>query len=218
MRKKQEKLEKEIGVSSLCSVMRKYDKTKGVKGVGINDVPHRINIGKKLLPAYSAWLNMLRRCYDARHTSKYPTYLGCSVCEEWLMFSNFEKWYNENHRDSYDLDKDIIKRGNKVYCPEYCAYVPKQINYLLGKNLWKRGAFPIGVSYKRDKGKFKAYMLVNRRQVHLGYYDTPDEAFNAYKTAKESHIKEMAEHFFQNGDIDKRVFDALMRYEVNIYD
>lgn len=174
--------------------MRIYDKSKGVKGVALNDVDR-----STLLPAYTAWLNMLRRCYDKSHYTKFPTYARCSVCEEWLRFSNFLAWYNEHYRDGYELDKDIIRKGNKVYCPEYCEYVPKKINYLLCKSNGKRGIFPIGVTYKKDRGMFKAYMLINRRQTHLGYFENPDDAFLAYKEAKEAHIKEVAKESFENG-------------------
>lgn len=192
-----------------------------VKGIGVNDAEHTINVDKNLIPAYSAWLNMMRRCYDPAHIAKYPTYAGCSVCDEWLHFSNFERWFANNYRDGYDLDKGILKRGNKVYCPEYCAYVPKKINYLFCKSNAKRGEFPIGVSFKgqdKRKKRFKAYMLVNRSQVHLGYYDNPDDAFLAYKGAKEDYIKAVAEECFYNGEIDKRVYDALMKYEVQLTD
>lgn len=195
--------------------MRIYDTSKGVKGVALNDVARSTTTH-----AYTAWLNMLRRCYDQRHYTKYPTYFGCSVCDEWLKFSNFEKWYNEHYREGYELDKDIICKGNKVYGPDFCDYVPKRINYLFGRNNGKRGQFPIGVTFKNEKRKavFKAYMLVSRKQVHLGYYNTPDEAFMAYKKAKEAHIKEVAEDAFEKGEISERIYSALMKYEVEITD
>ena len=193
--------------------MRIYDRSKGVKCVGMNDVDRATQ-----LPAYTAWLNMLRRCYDPRHYSKYPTYFGCSVCKEWLLFSNFQKWHNEHYRPGFELDKDIIRKGNKVYGPEFCEYVPKRINYLFCKSNGKRGKFPIGVSYKKDRRLFKAYMLIERRQVHLGYFDNPDDAFLAYKKAKEAHIKDVANQSYLAGEISKRIYDALMSYEVEITD
>lgn len=193
--------------------MRIYDKTKGVKGVALNDIDR-----STLLPAYNTWLNMLRRCYDKSHFTKFPTYCGCKVCDEWLRFSNFQIWYNEHYREGYELDKDIIKKGNKIYGPEFCDFVPKQINYLFCRSNKKRGQFPIGVSYKKDKGQFKAYMLINRKQVHLGYFDNPDDAFLAYKKAKEEHIKELGKEFYDRGEISERIYNALLQYEVEITD
>ena len=50
----------------------------------------------------------------------------------------------------------------------------------------------------------------------LGYYITAEEAFYAYKQAKEAHIKEVANKW--KDQIDIRVYEALMKYEVEIMD
>lgn len=49
-------------------------------------------------------------------------------------------------------------------------------------------------------------------------YNTEEEAFYAYKDAKERYIKSVAEKYFQEGKITKRVYNALMKYEVEITD
>ena len=54
------------------------------------------------------------------------------------------------------------------------------------------------------------------KQEFLGYFNTEIEAFNAYKKAKESFVKEQAEKW--KGKIDERAYDALMNYEVEIDD
>ena len=51
---------------------------------------------------------------------------------------------------------------------------------------------------------------------NLGYFKTEIEAFNAYKTAKESFVKEQAEKW--KGKIDERAYNALMNYRVEITD
>ena len=50
------------------------------------------------------------------------------------------------------------------------------------------------------------------KQEHLGLFNTELEAFNAYKEAKESFIKEQAEKW--KGKIDPRAYEALMNYTV----
>lgn len=69
-------------------------------GVGINDADYVTQkwetIGyvdgkqkKKLVwvcPYYRAWANMLKRSYSKSYQEKNPTYLGCSVSEEWNRF------------------------------------------------------------------------------------------------------------------------------------
>lgn len=84
----------------------------------------------KSLTSYKTWHNMLTRCYYKPYQKRFPTYLGCSVCDEWLNFSNFHKWFEVNYEQGLVLDKDIIKDGNKVYCPEYCKFVTAEENCL----------------------------------------------------------------------------------------
>ena len=38
--------------------------------------------------------------------------------------------------------------------------------------------------------RFRAYITVDRRQIHLGVYQTPEEAFAAYVTAAKAHFGE----------------------------
>ena len=56
----------------------------------------------------------------------------------------------------------------------------------------------------------------SRRGIHLGLFKTEIEAFNAYKTAKENYLKELAEKW--KSKIDERAYNALMNYEVSIND
>lgn len=184
-----------------------------VYGVGVNDLLY--NRGT---PSYQAWCSMLQRCYSTKYQNRKDTYVGCSVCEEWLIFSNFKRWFDSDengYKDGYQLDKDIIIKGNKVYSPSTCCIVPHAINVLLTNRKKYRGNFPIGVR-KTINGRFVARARVGKR--HVGVYDTPQEAFCAYKVAKEQYIKELSEKYFQEGKITERVYNALMRYEVEITD
>ena len=80
-----------------------------------------------------------------------------------------------------------------------------------------RGEHLIGV-YWHSKGKaFRAQVNKNKgKPEHLGFFKTELEAFNAYKKAKESFIKEQANKW--KSQIDERAYNALMNYEVNIDD
>ena len=66
------------------------------------------------------------------------------------------------------------------------------------------------------RNKFQARLSKGNRRIHLGYYDTPEEAFLVYKKAKEAYVKEVAEEY--KGKIDNRLYEALMNYEVDIND
>lgn len=186
---------------------------KLVYGVGINDLLYT-----RRTPAYLAWTSMLQRCYSKKYQDKKSTYVGCVVSKEWLIFSNFKNWFDspENgYCEGFVLDKDILIKGNKKYSPETCCIVPKEINSLLTSRKQYRGTCPIGVT-KQRKHKYQARLGQYRNNI--GTFDSPTGAFHAYKIAKEQHIKELAEKYFQEGKITRKVYNALMKYEVEITD
>lgn len=192
---------------------------KKVYGVGINDVGYIFLKDGRMRPSYRAWSSMLQRIYQKSARIKHPTYQKCSVCDEWLFYSNFKKWFENpanGFKDGYKLDKDIIKKGNTVYCPEYCCIVPQRINCLFTKNDKCRGDLPIGVV--RSWGRFYAQMGKDGVMIKLASYATPKEAFCRYKQSKEAYIKEIAEEYYKKGEITQRVYEAMLRYRVDITD
>ncbi|TCJ01061.1 AP2 domain-containing protein, partial [Cytobacillus praedii] len=121
-----------------------------IYGVGsIGDGLYKTSVKGKISPQYKSWHSMMTRCYNDKYQEKQPTYKGCTVVEEWHNFQNFAKWYDENYYevegDKMQLDKDIIVKGNKVYSPNTCVFVPQSINKLFIKKEFKRGKLPIGV-------------------------------------------------------------------------
>lgn len=161
-------------------------------------------------------MSMLTRCYGVGVASKHPSYSGCTVCEEWLKFSNFKAWFDENYIDGYQLDKDILVKGNKIYSPATCCFVPAEINTIMLDRRRDRGSYPVGVS--KQGNKYQANMNNRGHHLYIGLFDTPEEAFTAYKETKERHIKTIATEYYSSGEITKRVYDALMRWEVEITD
>ena len=168
---------------------------------------------------YRTWEPMMRRCYNPKFHEKEPTYENCTVCEEWHNFQVYAKWDNENYYEVENermvLDKDILKKGNKIYSPDTCIFVPQRINMLFVKRDKLRGEFPIGVC-KNGNGFMAQLNKGNGKQIYLGTYDTVEEAFQVYKQAKEQYIKEVAEEY--KGRIDPRAYEAMMKYEVEITD
>lgn len=170
-------------------------------------------------PSYSLWKDMLKRCYDSDYQSKRKSYKGCSVSETFLCYSDFEKWCNEQIGFGvygFRLDKYILFKGNKIYSEDTCCFVPVELNGLLIRQESCRGEYPIGVSINKSTGKFKARIAYSCIGKHLGIYDTPEEAFLAYKQAKEDHIKVLADKW--KDKIDPRAYEALMNYQVEITD
>ena len=167
---------------------------------------------------------MLQRCYSDAYKKKYQTYEGCEVSDNFKSFEYFYEWChsqigfdNDGNGNPFQLDKDLLVKGNKVYSEDSCVFLPQEINSLLVKSTASRGEYLIGVClHKRDK-VFMATVSKNKgKQEFLGYFNTELEAFNAYKHAKESFVKEQAEKW--KGKIDDRAYEALMNYEVSIDD
>ena len=119
-------------------------------------------------------------------------------------------------KEGWHLDKDILIKGNKIYSPKTCCFVPREINNLLISRRNGRGDLPIGVTKDKKLEKFIAQVSINKKQVRLGTFGTPEEAFQAYKTAKENYIKQKAEEW--KGLIDPRVYQAMYEYQVEITD
>lgn len=164
---------------------------------------------------YSIWYSMLNRCYNKK-TTQNPSYKHCSVSKEWKCFQNFAKWFDENYKESWHLDKDIIFKGNKIYSSETCCFVPREINNLFTKTDTLRGEYPIGVTKRVGIKGFRVRILIRNKDFHLGTFDTSEEAFQAYKVAKENYIKEIADEWRKQ--ITEKVYEAMYKYEVEITD
>ena len=164
--------------------------------------------------AYSAWFGLIDRCYGRK--SKYPTYKDVTVCEDWLNFQNFAQWYEsqnfckikDDRGNLYHLDKDLLTSESKEYSPKSCCLLPQEIN-----NRIKGKKF--GNSYIRKvKNSWIAETSRFGKSLYIGSYSTKEEALLAYKTTKESCIKEVAEKW--KGKIDDKVHEALMNWEVDV--
>lgn len=168
--------------------------------------------------AYIKWHDMMNRCYNERFLEKHPEYKGCTVCEEWKNFCNFKVWYNSHKYGDVvlDLDKDILFKGNKIYDPAHVALVPHEINTLFVNCRNNRGNLPVGVSFDKDKGKYRACMGFMGKSIKLGTFDNAEDAFVRYKEYKEDFIVDMAE--LNKGKIPDKVYWAMMNWKVEITD
>lgn len=195
----------------------KRDKLKcKIIGIGINDYDGLVKINNKNIQSYNTWRLILLRCYSEKEQIKCPTYRDCSVCDEWKYFSNFKRWFDENYIEGYAIDKDILIKGNKVYSPETCCFVPARINSLFIKMKNNRGGLPIGVIYSKNKIRYRCCFTYKGKSTCFGYFDTPESAFYTYKQTKELYIKEIANEW--KDKIAPKVYEALMKYEVEITD
>ena len=191
-----------------------------VCGVGVVGTKYLSRVNGVLIKEYGLWQNMLRRCYSDSSKKKRPTYEGCEVSDNFLHYEYFYEWCHKQigfNNEGWQLDKDLLIKGNKVYSENTCVFIPSEINLVLVKCTASRGEHLIGVHWSKTNKAFVAKVSENKgKSEHLGYFKTEIEAFNAYKEAKESFIKEQAEKW--KDKIDERAYEALMNYTVDITD
>ncbi|MFB4540284.1 hypothetical protein ACE3J1_10200 [Enterobacter hormaechei subsp. steigerwaltii] len=161
-------------------------KPKGslIFGVGKLDV-HPVFVGGKKIRAFRVWHGMLKRCYG-KGSSYRPSYDGCVVDEEWHLFSAFKNFYDENYLPGFELDKDLLFPGNKVYSGKTCIFIPQALNSFVTSGDAMRGDYPIGVCLKKGSTKFQAGIKVNGKNKHLGMFHDPYLAHLAWFNEKMS--------------------------------
>jgi hypothetical protein len=173
--------------------------------------------------AYISWKHMITRCYDYKKLLENPTYKDCTVCDEWHNFQNFAEWYDDNYYEisgeTMCLDKDILHKGNKIYSPETCIFVPNNINILFTKRQNNRGDYPIGVTYHKNVYEARCSYIDennNNKRKSIGSSKTPEGAFRKYKIFKENYIKEVANKY--KDKIPQKLYEAMHNWIVEIND
>ena len=169
--------------------------------------------------------NMRSRC-SRSYKNRNETYEHCTVSEEFANFDRFKEWCNrqigfsckdENGR-YYQLDKDVLIKGNKIYSADTCVFVPKSINMFLCKADKIRGKFPIGMYFHKKANKFSVsvYDPFKLRPNYIGLFETQESAFSAYRERKHQYAVELANYYRHS--IDERVYLTLLEYYPDIND
>ena len=134
-----------------------YHKTifnKGYYGVG-KYTARKNNIKTE---EYVKWYSMFVRCYSTSYHKRQPTYIGCSVADDFCNFQNFAEWYYKlkyHCRYELEIDKDLLYEGNKIYSPSTCCLIPKEINTVLN-------------TCRHDKRKMKR--IYEKYKMDVPYY------------------------------------------------
>lgn len=178
------------------------------------------------LAEYNQWWHIVSRCrVGGYYQASNPTYEGCTFASSWESYDVWVTWARDQvgflERDAkgalWQIDKDILFKGNKHYSPDTCVFVPREINLFYTERQRFRGDYPKGVYFKKTHQKYVAQVQIGQgSQKHLGVFHTADEAFSSYREAKAEHAKQLAIKYA--GLVDPRVIDALNNYEVGIDD
>lgn len=202
-------------------------KEKLVSGIGINDADYSVqrfeqytdSNGKRkskmvwVCPFYRKWKAMIDRCYYrlGNKGRNNQTYVGCTICDEWIYFSNFKSWMEQQNWEGKQLDKDLLSGANKIYSPETCCFIPLLVNVFMTERTSNRGEYLIGVDFRKQKSKFRARCKnpYTGKSVDLGLFKSELEAHQAWLDKKIFFAKMLASEIE-----DIRVAEALIsKYE-----
>ena len=164
-----------------------YKKYFGVASRGVTPKLKYVGI------EWRRWYGMISRCYN-KDDNGYQYYggVGVTVCNRWLCF---EYYLNdlpslpgyENFKanpSKYYIDKDVLQAGvpenQKVYSPQTCMFLEKNINSKLGAlNNSGKNTYT-GVTTRNNGSTFIALVYHNDRCYRLGCFNNEIAAANMY--------------------------------------
>lgn len=158
---------------------------------------------------YQTWRGILERCFDTKFQEKEPSYKGCSICSEWLLFSGFKEWFDIHYVDGFEIDKDLLSSAScKLYSPETCVFLPMEINRLLrSKPKKKNSNLPSGVFLINNS------IIAKYGNFYLGSFTTIKDAVIAHLKFKKQRIAELANKW--KDKIEPRAYEALINLDVD---
>lgn len=198
--------------------------SKLVHGIGSKGTTYKSWDGEKLLKEYDQWVGMIRRC-SLKFQSSNIAYEGVTCSEDFKSYTFFYEWCQEQigfkNKDDrgmlWQLDKDVLIKGNKIYSEDTCVFVPKHLNTIFLKNKNQRGTHLIGTGWsKRDELFYPIKRDRNGKSLYAGMFKDESEAFLVYKKHREALIQEIANDY--KTQLDPRAYQALMNYQVEMTD
>ena len=136
----------------------------------------------KRSPTYISWITMRNRCENPSNARyKYYGGRGVKVCADWLEIKNFLAYMGVRPAGK-TLDRLPDKNGN--YEPGNCRWATSR-EQNLNKN---QRAFPVGSRGTRfESGRSKPWSAsigYSRKRFYLGWFETEEEAHQAYTQAR----------------------------------
>lgn len=138
-------------------------------------------------PLYYIWSTMIQRCTNPKH-SRYADWggRGIKVCDEWLQdYFTFEKDVGLRPTPFHQIDR-INNEGN---------YEPGNIRWstpiLQARNRRKKKTNTsgmTGVCYSIRQKQWQASITVNKRRIHLGWFNDIEDAMTARARAEGTYF------------------------------
>jgi hypothetical protein len=135
-------------------------------------------------PLQNVYYNILKRCYSPKAQSyKYYGEKGIGVCKRWTGengFANFVKDMGERPK-GYQIDRI---NNNDGYYPENCRWVniyQQMANQTSNNEI-------VGVGWHKQRGKYRARIKVNKKDISLGLFNKLEDAIKARKEAEKIYV------------------------------
>lgn len=118
---------------------------------------------------YKIWGSMKARCHNEK-SSNYKNYgaRGITVCDEWL--NDFSKFYQDMGPRPTGHSIDRID-NSKGYFKENCQWSNRSVQNLNRRKLKGNSKYK-GVSFSKSKMKYRVYLRIKDKTIHLGYFRT----------------------------------------------
>ena len=132
--------------------------------------------GKMGTKSYGTWEGMLQRCNNP-NSEGYPDYggRGITVCKRWLSFEDFFTDMGERPEGT-SLDR-IDVNGN--YCKENCRWADASVQGFNQRKSTNNTSGRTGVSWNKQKLKWDAYIMKDRKKINLGRFEKKEDAILA---------------------------------------
>lgn len=187
----------------------------------------RLPPGNVKTKACQLWENIKNRCeyLPKMDEVRFGKYEGTDACDSWKDFQNFAQWFEETqvqgfYHEGWQLDKDLLSKDNKLYSPEFCVFLPEEVNKALNTKSRTRGELPMGLSYNSRNKKLINVVYACKHEAFYLRMCVPKsrmlEGFELYKKSREGYIHFLAEKY--KDKLDPRAYKALKEYEVSVDD
>jgi len=131
---------------------------------------------------YNTWCLMKRRCNNPKEVGyKYYGGRGITVCDRWL--ESFQNFYEDMGKCPEGMSLDRIDvNGN--YEPSNCRWATHSEQSYNQRRRKDNTSGRCGVYYIPETGRWRVTIRLNRKQVHVGCFETFEEAVAAREAAE----------------------------------